>query len=101
MQIKFMPPSSGGNSLLQKVVTFVITTVLVILALTFSVVLVGIVMVVGVLAWSYLWWKTRELRKRMRDFAPRAERTREHDPIRTEAMGGEVVEGEVTRVDVS
>lgn len=101
MQIRFLSAPGGNNSLLGKIVAFVITTVLVLLALTFSAVLVVVVLVVGVLAWGYLWWKTRALRRQMQAFAPRMDRTRAYDTKQEAAQGGVVVEGEVTRVEVS
>jgi hypothetical protein len=62
------------------------------LVLMFSAVLFSIILVAGTIAWAYLWWKTRELRKMMRDFPPRA--------MEREQMAGEgaVFEGEVIRV---
>lgn len=99
MQI-LLPPSSPGG-MLGKIVTPVLTAVLAVLALTLSAVLVGVVLVVGVFAWAYLWWRTRTLRKQMQAHAPRTERTRAYDIDRESARGGVVVEGEVTRVEVS
>jgi len=40
------------------------------LALMFSVVVVAVILVAGTMAWGYLWWKTRELRKQMRNYPP-------------------------------
>lgn len=51
------------------------------LALMFSVVLFAVVLTAGGLVWAYMWWKTRDLRKQMRDNPP----------------GGLVIEGEVIR----
>jgi cell division protein FtsL len=62
------------------------------LVLMFSVLLLVIITIVGALAWVYLWWKTREMRKQMRDFAPR-----EAEQKNKESDVG-VVEGEVIRV---
>ena len=101
MQIRFISSNAGGNSLWQKVLAFIFTTVLVLLALTFSAVLVVVVLVVGALAWAYLWWKTRAIRKQMQEFAPRMDRTRAYDVKQEAAQDGVVIEGEVTRVDVT
>lgn len=49
------------------------------LALMFSVLLFAVVLTAGAVIWGYLWWKTRDLRKQMRDNPP----------------GGLVLEGEV------
>jgi uncharacterized membrane protein len=92
MQTKYKlnsPAKSAG--LLRKLVALIVTATLVGLVLMFSVVLLAIIIVVGAIAGIYLWWKTRELRKQMRDFASRAavreEKAREND----------VIEGEVIR----
>lgn len=102
MQIRFISAPAGSNSLWQKILAFIFTSMLVLLALTFSAVLVVVVLVVGALAWAYLWWKTRTLRKQMKEFAPRMDRTRAYDAKQEEVQqGGVVIEGEVTRVNVS
>ena len=54
---------------------------LLVAAFTFSLVLFAVLVVVGLLVWTYLWWKTRALRKQMRERPP----------------GGRVIEGEVIR----
>lgn len=97
MQIHYLPPS-GGNSLLRKIAIYLLTAGVVVLALTFSVVLVVVLLVVGALGWAYLWWKTRALRKQIKTHAERTDRTRAYD---AKQDAGDVIEGEVTRVDVS
>ncbi|MDO8988612.1 MAG: hypothetical protein Q7U91_03170 [Sideroxyarcus sp.] len=93
MQIKYglnSPAKSTG--LLGKLVALIATVATIALVLMFSAVLFAILLVVGTVAWAYLWWRTRELRKQMRDFPPRkAEREQN-------AGGDEVFEGEVIRV---
>ena len=86
---------SGTPGLLRKVAAFVAAVVLAGLVLMFSAVLLVILAVVGVSAWAYFWWKTRELRRQMREFPPRDAA----QDVRQE--GGEVFEGEVIRVNVS
>ncbi len=100
MQIRFLTAPSTGNSLLRKLMAFILMTLLVLLALTFSAVLLVVIVVFGTLAWIYLWWKMRALRKPMQDLVPRTERSRPYDAAPAEARGV-VIEGEVTRVDVS
>jgi O-antigen/teichoic acid export membrane protein len=93
MQMKYelnSPP--GSPNPLRKLAAFVVTAGLVGLALMFSVVLLAIILVVATIAWGYLWWKSRELRKRMRDFQSQA-MAREQ---RADDDG--VFEGEVIRV---
>jgi hypothetical protein len=73
--------SGEPPGLVSRIVAFVVTVALVGVALMFSVVLFAVVLTVGMVAWGYLWWRTRELRRQMR----------EHPP------GGIVIEGEVIR----
>src|SRR3989338_1318683 len=54
-------------SLLRKVAAFFITAALIGLVLMFSVLIFAVVLTVGAMAWGYLWWKTRDLRKQMRN----------------------------------
>jgi len=93
MQMKYelnSPP--GPPSPLRKLAAFVVTAGLVGLALMFSVVLLAIILVVATIAWGYLWWKSRELRKRMRDFQSQAMARKQ------KADDDGVFEGEVIRV---
>ena len=94
MKFQFLAPPDSSNPL-RKLVALIMTAALVGLVLMFSAVLLVIIMIVGAIAWAYLWWKTRELRKRMREFSPRevvrAQKSREDD----------VFEGEVIRVVAS
>ncbi|HRP95652.1 MAG TPA: hypothetical protein PL143_05325 [Rhodocyclaceae bacterium] len=70
-------------SLWRKIVAFVVTVALVGVALMFSVLLFVVVATVGLVAWGYLWWRMRELRKEMRE--------------RPQSGGNVVIEGEVIR----
>ena len=96
MQMKYeflAPPNSSGP--MRKLAALIMTVVLLGLVLMFSAVLLVIIMIVGTIAWAYLWWKTRELRKHMRNFSP-------HAVVRDEKLReDDVVEGEVIRVVAS
>jgi ABC-type bacteriocin/lantibiotic exporter with double-glycine peptidase domain len=93
MQIKYeLNPPAKATSLLRKLVALVVTAAMVGLVLMFSAVLLVIILVVGTIAGIYLWWKTRELRKQMREFSTR-EMAREK-----QTGDDEVFEGEVIRV---
>ena len=93
MQIKYgLNPPSSTPGFLRKLVAFVLTVTMIGLVLMFSAVLLVIILVVGTLAWGYLWWKTREMRKQMRAF--HAGQKMRDEP----ATEGDVVEGEVIRV---
>jgi hypothetical protein len=93
MQIKFIPLTPGKSpSPLRKLVALILTIAMLGLVLMFSAVLLVIIAIIGTLGWAYLWWKTRELRKRMRNFVPR-DVAQEH-----KASNDDVIEGEVIRV---
>lgn len=93
MQMKYVLISPAGSpGPLRKLAALVVTVAMAGLALMFSAVLFAIIIVAGAIARAYLWWKTRELRKQMRDFPPREVR-------REEKTGdGNVFEGEAVRV---
>ena len=67
------------------------------LALMFSVVVVAIILVAGTIAWGYLWWRTRELRKQMRNYPPPG-MMKEGEMDENDVIRGEVIEGEVIHV---
>lgn len=83
-----------------RVFTAVAGVVLLVLGFMFSVALFGVVLLVGLCLWSWLWWKTREARKLMADQRAAAQNARAGDePWQT--SGGRVFEGEVVRDDES
>jgi hypothetical protein len=93
MQMKFGTNSPAGPAgPLRKAAALVATAALVGLVLMFSVVVFAIILVVGTIAWGYLWWKSRGMRKQMRDFQTQA-MAREQ-----KAADDGVFEGEVIRV---
>jgi O-antigen/teichoic acid export membrane protein len=69
--------------LLSRLLAFAMGAVLLIAAFTVSLVVFAIALVGALVIGGYLWWKTRELRTRMRERPP----------------GGHVIEGEVIRKD--
>ena len=71
--------------LFQKLLALAAGTVLLLVGFMFSVVLLAVVAAAGLAAWGYFWWKTRKLRKAMRE----------------RPSGGHVIEGEVIVVDES
>jgi Flp pilus assembly protein TadB len=72
-------------SLVGKLLAFAAGATLLVVAVTVSLLVFAVVFAValagGLLAWSYLWWKTRELRKQMRE----------------RQSGGRVIRGSVIR----
>jgi len=82
-QYKLTGPGPDGRpalvtGMLGKLVAFVAGTALLVLAFVFSVVLLAALATAGLVLFGYFWWKTRALRRRLR----------EHPP------GGRVIEGE-------
>ena len=58
------------------------SAILLVLGLLFSVVILSLIAVLGLTAWAYFWWKTRALRKAMRE----------------QALDSRVIDGEATLV---
>jgi len=92
-------PHSPANipNPLRNLVAVVATAAAFGLALMFSVVVVAVILVAGTMAWGYLWWKTRELRKQMRNYPPPG-MVREGEMAANDVIRGEVIEGEAIRV---
>ncbi|MDH4284031.1 MAG: hypothetical protein OEV35_01805 [Gallionellaceae bacterium] len=93
--------TGNSSSLLQKVLAVIVTLVLVVLGLMFSVVVFSVILVAGATFWAFLWWKMRPIRKQMqqmreamRDFEPRSTNG-ESGAFKDEAFKGEIIEGEV------
>lgn len=76
-----VPTGRSRSGPLGKLLAAMVWAVLLVVAFTFSVVLFAVLVAVGLLVWAYLWWKTRALRKQLRERPP----------------GGRVIEGEVIR----
>ncbi|HWQ38516.1 MAG TPA: hypothetical protein VNM24_07870 [Burkholderiales bacterium] len=76
---------AAASGLLGRLATLAAGAVLLVAAVMFSVLVLAIAAAVALLISGYLWWKTRELRRRMRENPP----------------GGRVIEGEVIRRDGS
>ncbi|MDX8379543.1 MAG: hypothetical protein R8K48_05795 [Gallionella sp.] len=98
-----LPPHNATlPSFLRKVVAFALTVVIIIFALMFSVVLFSAVLVVGLIGWGYLWWRSRDLRKQMRDQMAHMKNAMNHQMnnatnAREDVHEGVVIEGEVIR----
>lgn len=84
----------GGNGrhyqvqrpgLLRKLVAAVAGTVVLVGLFMLSIVVLAVVAAVGLAGGIYLWWRTRELRKQLREHA------------RARPAGGRVIDGEVIR----
>lgn len=76
-------PGPGVTGLVGKVLTIATGAALVVVGLMFSLLVLAMAAAGAMLVGVYLWWRTRELRRRARENPP----------------GGRVIEGEVTRDD--
>lgn len=74
-------PATPISNLIGKIVTAIAGIAVLAVALMVSIVFFAVILTIGVLAGGYFWWKTRDLRKQMRERPP----------------GGRVIEGEVVR----
>jgi 4-hydroxybenzoate polyprenyltransferase len=68
--------------LLAQVLTFATGALLLVVGLMASLLIFAVAAIVATVALGYLWWRTRDLRRRMREQGP---------------PGGRVIEGEVVR----
>ena len=97
-QLKFRQfhASLGGQppGPLAKVVTFLLGAALLVVGFMFSLVALAVVAVGAVLAGTWFWWKTRALRREMR------EQMRQQQPSgasEQQPFAGRIIEGEVIR----
>lgn len=76
---------------MRRLLAFVSTAALIVLGMMFSAVLLVFIAGGGLIAFVYLWWKTRAVRRQMREYAV--------DNAASDApeFKGEIIEGEVVR----
>jgi hypothetical protein len=74
-------------SLLGRIIALLLGTAVLVLAFMFSLVLLAVAATVGVLALGYVWWKSRALRKQLRE------------QMAEQPSGARIIEGEVIRDD--
>ena len=67
-------------------------------ALMFSLVFFAVLAVAGLIFWGYFMWKTRALRRQMRDHLDAQRRAQPTEPAASAPASGEVIEGEAVRV---
>jgi len=89
--------SSNFPEPLRKVAAVAATIVVAGVALMFSAVMLAAILVVGTMGAGYLWWKTRELRKQMRNMAAQGV-VIDREVVVEDEFKGEVIEGEVIHV---
>jgi hypothetical protein len=92
LRMKHLPHTTPQDlGLFRKLLALVVSITFFALALMFSVLFVAVILTVGTIALGCFWWRTRELRKLMRQH-PGVE-------IQHEVTEGRVIEGEVIRSD--
>lgn len=84
-----MKNTQTETGLLAKLFALVISVALLLVGFMFSVLLLAVVAIVGLGAWGYFWWKTRALRKTIRESSQAGD------------VRGQVIEGEAVVVEVS
>jgi hypothetical protein len=80
-------------SLISKVLAFVVGAGFLVLAFMFSLVALAVIAVLGLALWGWLWWKTRAIRKQMR------EQMGEQAPTASASRDGFIIEGEVIHAE--
>jgi flagellar biosynthesis component FlhA len=90
------------GSLISKLVALLATAGLIVVGLMFSAVLLVFIVSAGLVAFGYIWWKTRTLRRQMREHKQAmASAANDADAFKGEVFEGEIIEGEVTRRVIS
>lgn len=100
MNINFDPSGrQGTKGVFAQVLTVIAGVIALGAALMFSLVFFAVVAVAGLIFWLYIWWKTRALRRQMRE---QAAQQGGDQPFAAQASGpeasGDVIEGEAVRV---
>lgn len=91
MQEPFKEPGPLG-----KLLALIVGAVLLVLGFMFSVVILAVAAVVGLVAFGWFWWRTRELRKVLREQAAAQAAQTARGPVPAE---GEIIEGEAVVVE--
>lgn len=87
---------------MQKLIALISTIVLIVFGMMFSAVLLAFIAVAGVIVFTWLWWKTRAVRKLMREQRGAInEAANDAAGYTNENFKGEIIEGEVIRKVVS
>lgn len=100
MFINFNPSGRPPKGILAQLLTLVLGALVLGAAFMFSLVFFAILAVAGLILWLYFWWKTRLLRKQIRE---RMLEQRRNPADQAQASStpsdGDIIEGEAVRVD--
>ncbi|MDP2169430.1 MAG: hypothetical protein Q8J96_03315 [Rhodocyclaceae bacterium] len=92
--MKIQKPSQNPG-MLEKVLTVLVGSLVLVAAFMFSLVILAVAVVLGLMIWGYFWWKTREIRQIMRE----QREQQQSQPRQQPAPGGHVIEGEAIVVE--
>lgn len=84
-----MSPSAQPG-MFGKLIGFMAMAVMLVLGFMFSLVLLGVVLIIGLGAFGYFWWKTRSVRREIREQA-----------VAQAAHDGAIIDGEAVVVEES
>ena len=91
-----MTPSANPPGPLAKILAAIVLALLLGLGFMFSLLLLALIPFVALAVWAWFWWKTRELRKLMREQGPGF--SMGGQPMGGASMRGEVIYGEAVVV---
>ena len=97
MRINFSAGGQPGGPL-GKLAAAVVGAVALAVGLMFSLVFVVVVVVAGIGIWAYFWWKTRALRRHLREQAEQAAFGQQPTGADEPSREGDVIDGEAVRV---
>ena len=95
MNINFDSRRQQPKGIFAQVLTAILGIILLGAALMFSLVFFAVLAVAGLVFWLYFWWKTRALRKQIRE---QMQAQSVDAPVSETTAEGEVIEGEAIRV---
>ena len=99
MSINFNRSGGPGQGPLGRALAVIGGVLVLAVSLMFGLVVFAVLAVVVLCLWGYVWWKTRELRKVMRESLEAQQRAAESAMDRgAPESNGEVIEGEAVRV---
>ena len=93
-----LPPPGTGSRFLRKAAGAVAGAALVVLGLAFSVVFLAVAAVAGLGVWGHVAWKTRALRRELREGLRDGTAVGGRGPLDARGRSGDVIEGEAVKV---
>lgn len=79
---------------MQKILALISTAILIAFGMMFSAVALVFILTIGLTGFAYLWWKTRAVRKLMRE---QNQAANDSEPFKDNDFKGEIIEGEIIR----